>query len=238
MRIIEELVEIWPNKVYNSPTVLISSWLLLGSSGQNKLMCPASQAVSIRFLIVFSIFFLLIFSLDIMSHLRVLMASWNCVSSAHDTLSATLATYQNQVFEFAKELLVSQEYFSYDPDYWVSSGLVDSTKSQDAFFKAAYSTCDSKTGFSSQAAAARLFDAHFARALPFLISVVTFLIHSYLTRDMHKSFKICSLFAISILIRVKVGLEFSVLFSLSRYIFCLFFLYLLFLFIYIYISLL
>ena len=59
--------------------------------------------------------------------------------------------------------------------------------------------------------------------LPFLISVVTFLIYSHLTSDMYKSFKTCSLFAIGILIRVKIGLEFSVLFSLSRYIFCLFF---------------
>ena len=64
---------------------------------------------------------------------------------------------------------------------------------------------------------------HFMRALPFLISVVTFLIHSHLMSDMHKSFKTCSLFTIGILIRVKVGLEFSVLFSLSRYIFSLFF---------------
>jgi len=69
--------------------------------------------------------------------------------------------------------------------------------------------------------------AHSARTLPFLISVVTFLIHSYLTSDMRKSFKTCSLFAIGILIRVKVGLEFSILFSLSKYIFSLFFLYLL-----------
>jgi len=76
--------------------------------------------------------------------------------------------------------------------------------------------------------------AHSARALPFLISVVTFLIHSHLTSDMRKSFKTCSLFTINILIRVKIRLEFSVLFSLSRYIFSLFFLYLLFLFIYIY----
>ena len=76
--------------------------------------------------------------------------------------------------------------------------------------------------------------AHSARALPFLISVVTFLIHSHLISDMHKSFKTCSLFAIGILIRVKVGLEFSILFSLSRYIFSLFFLYLLFLFLYMY----
>jgi len=89
------------------------------------------------------------------------MASWNCVSSAHDTLSATLATYQNQVSEFAKELLVSQEYFSHDPDYWVSSGLVDSTESRDALFTAAQSACDPRTGLSSQAAAARLFNAHF-----------------------------------------------------------------------------
>ena len=76
---------------------------------------------------------------------------------------------------------------------------------------------------------------HSARALPFLISVVTFLIHSHLMSDMRKSFKTCSLFAIGILIKIKIELEFSILFSLSRYIFSLFFLYLLFLFIYIYI---
>ena len=96
-----------------------------------------------------------------MSCLCALMASWNCVSSAHNTLSAILATYQNQVSEFAKELLVSQEYFSHDPDYWVSSSLVNSTASQDTLFKAACSACDPKTSLSSQAAAARLFDAHF-----------------------------------------------------------------------------
>jgi len=89
------------------------------------------------------------------------MASWNCVSSVHDTLSATLATYQNQMSEFAEELLVLQEYFSHDPDYWVFSGLVDSTASQDALFEAAHSACNPKTSFSSQAAIARLFDAHF-----------------------------------------------------------------------------
>jgi len=127
------------------------------------------------------------------------------------------------VSEFAKELLVSQEYFSHDPNYWVSSDLVDSTESWDALFEAAPSACNPKTGFSSQAATARLFDAHFMRALPFLISAVTFLIHSHLTSNMHKSFKTCSLFVIGILIRVKVRLEFSVLFSLSRYIFSLFF---------------
>jgi len=100
------------------------------------------------------------------------MASLNCVSSAHNTLSATLATYQNQVSEFAKELLVLQEYFSYDPNYWVSSGLVDSTVSQDALFKAAPSACHPKTGLSSQAVAARLFDAHFAFICSFCEGIV------------------------------------------------------------------
>jgi len=109
----------------------------------------------------FRLFLFLILSLDIMSRLCTLMASWNCVSSAHDTLSATLAAYQNQVSEFAEELLVSQEYFSHDPDYWVSSGLVNSTESRDALFAAAQSACNPRTGLSSQAAAARLFDAHF-----------------------------------------------------------------------------
>ena len=64
--------------------------------------------------------------------------------------------------------------------------------------------------------------------------LTTFLIHSHLMSNMCKSFKTCSLFVISIPIRVKVGLEFSILFSFSRYIFSLFFLYLLFLFLYIY----
>ena len=81
-------------------------------------MYLALQAVSVCFLIFFFfIFFSLIFFLDIMSRLWALMASWNCISSAHNTLSATLATCQNQVSEFAEELFVSQEYFSYDPDY-------------------------------------------------------------------------------------------------------------------------
>jgi len=96
-----------------------------------------------------------------MSYLCTLMASWNCISSAHDTLSATLATYQNQVSEFAKELLVLQEYFAHDPNYWVSSSLVDSIASQDTLFEAARSACNPKTGLLSQTAAARLFDAHF-----------------------------------------------------------------------------
>ena len=81
-------------------------------------MCPVLQAVSVCLFLFVSIFFpFLILSLDIMSRLRTLMAFWNCVSSAHDTLSATLTTYQNQVSEFAEKLLVLQEYFSYDPDY-------------------------------------------------------------------------------------------------------------------------
>jgi len=138
------------------------------------------------------------------------------------------------VSEFAGELLVLQEYFSHDPDYWVSSGLVDSTMSWDTLFEAACSACNPKTSLSSQAVAARLFDAHSTRALPFLISVVTFLIYSHLISDMCKSFKTCSLFVIGIPIRVKVGLEFSILFSFSRYIFSLFLFSLLFLFIYIY----
>jgi len=61
--------------------------------------------------------------------------------------------------------------------------------------------------------------AHFTRALLFLISVVTFPIHSHLTSGMCKFSKTCKTSAIAILIRVKVGLEFTVLFSLSRYIF-------------------
>ena len=97
-----------------------------------------------------------------MSRLWALMASWNCISSAHNTLSATLATCQNQVSEFAEELFVSQEYFSYDPDYQVSSGFVNSTTSWDTFFKAAHSACNPKTSLSSQATTMRLFNAYFA----------------------------------------------------------------------------
>jgi len=82
--------------------------------------------------------------------------------------------------------------------------------------------------------------AHSMRTLLFLISVVTFLIHSYLMSDMRKFSRIYKIFAIAILIRVKVRLEFSVLFSLSRYIFFVYFsvLSISLIFIYIYISLL
>ena len=81
---------------------------------------------------------------------------------------------------------------------------------------------------------------HFARALPFLISVVTFPIPSLLTSGMRKFSKICKTSAIAILIKVKVGLEFTVLFSLSRYIFLSVFPFfpVSIIFIYIYISLL
>jgi len=82
--------------------------------------------------------------------------------------------------------------------------------------------------------------AHFMRALPFLISVVTFPILSHLMSSMRKFSKIYTISAIAILIRVKVGLEFTVLFSLSRYIFLSVFLFfpVSIIFIYIYISLL
>ena len=56
--------------------------------------------------------------------------------------------------------------------------------------------------------------AHFMRVLSFLISVVTFLIHSPLTSGMRKFSRTCKIFVIAILIRVKVRLEFTVLFSL------------------------
>ena len=82
---------------------------------------------------------------------------------------------------------------------------------------------------------------HSARALPFLILVVTFPIYSHLTSNIRKFSKTYKIFAIAILIRVKVGLEFSVLFSLSRYIFLFIFPFffpvsIIFIYIYIYIS--
>ena len=36
-----------------------------------------------------------------------------------------LSHYQVQVSEFAKELLVAQEYYKHDPDFWVNSRLVE-----------------------------------------------------------------------------------------------------------------
>jgi len=57
--------------------------------------------------------------------------------------------------------------------------------------------------------------AYFVRVLPFLISVVTFLIHSPLMSSMRKFSRTCKIFTIAILIRIKVRLEFSVfIFSL------------------------
>jgi len=150
---------------------LVSSWQFWAEQTR-MLSFTSSQRTSPS--LCFRLFLFLILSLDIMSYLCALMASWNYISSAHDTLSATLAAYQNQVSEFAEELLISQEYFSHDPDYWVSSGLVNSTESRNALFAAAQSACDPRTGLSSQAAAVQLFDAHFAFVCSFRKGIALF----------------------------------------------------------------
>jgi len=47
---------------------------------------------------------------------------------ARQTVNAVLSHYQAQVSKFAEELLVAQEYYKHNPDFWVNSGLVKQEK--------------------------------------------------------------------------------------------------------------
>jgi len=72
-----------------------------------------------------------------MSRLRNIAATWTSVTMAHQTVDATLSHYQAQVSEFAEELLVAQEYYKHDPDFWVNSGLVEHWEIEESVFEGA-----------------------------------------------------------------------------------------------------
>jgi len=107
-------------------------------------------------LVYFSSFFLL----DIVSCLWNLVAAWNCISVAHNSLEAILASYHNQVSKFVEELLIARFYFEGHTNYWVDSGLVSNSKAKTSIFKAAEAACNLKKGLSLQDTASTLFHSY------------------------------------------------------------------------------
>ena len=102
-----------------------------------------------------------------------MVSAWNCVSVAHDSLEASLASYHSQVSELAEELLVARSYFENDPDYWVGSGLVSDSAAETRVFKAAEAACSLQESLSPQDAASKLFHAHLAFVQTFRQGIVS-----------------------------------------------------------------
>ena len=117
-----------------------------------------TQRKSSIFLFIFIID--VFFFIDIMSHLRNITAMWMSVTIAHHTVNATLSYYQVQVSEFAKELLMAQEYYKHDPNFWVHSGLVKHKKIEDAVFKATQVTSSNFNRLSTSETTQQLYKAH------------------------------------------------------------------------------
>ena len=76
------------------------------------------------------------------------------------TIDTTLSHYQAQVSEFAKELLVTQEYYKHDPDFWVNSGLVKHQEMEESIFAAAQAASSNFDGLSATESAQQLYEAH------------------------------------------------------------------------------
>ena len=91
---------------YQQPTVVWQFW-----AEQMHTPSMSSTQHGSPFFISFSFhspdFPFLFCLLDIASCLRNLVAAWDCVSAAYDSLEADLVSYHNQVSEFAEELLLA-----------------------------------------------------------------------------------------------------------------------------------
>ncbi|KAJ3572576.1 hypothetical protein NP233_g2992 [Leucocoprinus birnbaumii] len=94
------------------------------------------------------------------SRLRSLTTSWNIVESAQTAYDLALQRYQHDVSEFAQELLQAEEFFSFNPKYWMESGLVETAASRDAVFDAARTVLTSGPNTSLQDSALDLFESH------------------------------------------------------------------------------
>ena len=82
------------------------------------------------------------------------------ITMAYRTIDAALSHYQAQVSEFAEELLVTQEYYKHDPDFWVNSGLVEHQEMAESVFKAARATSSNFNGLSATESVHQLYEAH------------------------------------------------------------------------------
>jgi len=76
------------------------------------------------------------------------------------TIDTALSHYQAQVSEFAKELLVIQEYYKHNPDFWVNSGLVEHQEMEKSVFEAAQAASSNFNGLSATKSAQQLYKAH------------------------------------------------------------------------------
>jgi len=85
---------------------------------------------------------------------------WTSVTIACRTIDATLSHYQAQVSEFTEELLVTQEYYKYDPDFWVNSGLIEHWEMEESVFKAAQATSSNFDRLSATKSTQQLYEAH------------------------------------------------------------------------------
>ena len=68
--------------------------------------------------------------------------------------------FQAQVSEFTEELLVTQEYYKHDPDFWVNSGLVKHREMEESVFEAARAASSNFDGLSATESAQQLYEAH------------------------------------------------------------------------------
>ena len=62
--------------------------------------------------------------------------------------------------EFAKELLVAQEYYKHDPDFWVHSGLIEHQEMEKSVFEAAWATSSNFDRLSATKSVQQLYEAH------------------------------------------------------------------------------
>ena len=95
-----------------------------------------------------------------MSRLHNIAAMWTSVTMARRTIDAALSHYQAQVSKFAEELLVAQEYYKHDPDFWVNSGLVKHREIEESVFEAARAASSNFNGLSATESAQQLYEAH------------------------------------------------------------------------------
>ena len=79
---------------------------------------------------------------------------------ARRTVDAVLSHYQAQVSEFAKDLLVAQEYYKHDPDFWVNSGLAEHQEIEKLVFEAAWAASSNFDRLSATKSAQQLYKVH------------------------------------------------------------------------------
>ena len=85
---------------------------------------------------------------------------WMSVTMVRQTVDAALSHYQAQVSEFAKELLITQEYYKHDPDFWVNSSLVEHQKMEKSVFEAAQAASSNFDGLFATESAQQLYEVY------------------------------------------------------------------------------